>query len=323
MSPGQLSLNFEEWVVPDTDTRPVTPASADLRSMAMRGMGDIPPAQLPMSFISFGSGSSGNSCYIGNPKGGIIIDAGVDADYVTASLKANGVGMEQVKGICLTHDHSDHVKYVYKLLRTNKHLRLFCTPRVLNGILRRHNISKRIKDYHCPVHKEFPFWIADMEITPFDVPHDASDNVGYCIRWGDKVFTLATDMGTVSERPAHYMALANFLMVECNYDLKMLLTGRYPEYLKARIRSDRGHMDNDVTADFLAGMHHPGLRHIFLCHLSADNNTPAIALAKVKDRLTDKGIRVGDNSGTLEDRSADLHLIALPRHQASPWMQLR
>ena len=104
-------------------------------------------------FMSLGSGSSGNCSYIGNERGGILVDAGVKPDYVEDRLRASGISMAEVKGILLTHDHSDHIQYVYRLLRAHKHLVLFCTNRVLNGLLSRHNISKRIRDYHIAIYK--------------------------------------------------------------------------------------------------------------------------------------------------------------------------
>ena len=144
----------------------------------------------------------------------------------------------------LTHDHSDHVKYVYTLVRNNKHMRVFCTNRVLSGIMRRHSISKRLKDFHMPIFKEIPFTIGELEVTAFAVPHDGSDNMGFSIAFDNRRFVLATDLGAVTERARHYMSRANYLVIEANYDLQMLRLGRYPEYLKARIQTESGHMDN-------------------------------------------------------------------------------
>lgn len=324
----QLTIDFGDWELPNRgeQERPLTPAGPDLRSVQARADAlarENDPSRDPICYISFGSGSSGNSCYIGTRRGGLIVDAGVDADKIADTLRVNGVNMSQVKGLCLTHDHSDHVRYAYKLLRTNKHLRLYCTNRVLNAILRRHNISKRIKDYHVPIFKEFPFKLADFTITAFDVPHDAADNAGFCLEYGNKCFVMATDLGEVSERARFYMTKANFLMIEANYDLQMLLRGPYPEYLKARIRTDHGHLDNADTARFLAEIAGPQLRRVFLCHLSQDNNTPEKALSAIRAALEGRGLKVGDCSGSLEDRAADLGLMALPRFTPTPWMCLR
>lgn len=276
-----------------------------------------------LHFISFGSGSSGNSCYIGTPKGGIIVDAGVAPDTISAELARNGVRMNMVKGLLLTHDHSDHVRYAYNLLRNNKHMRVFCTPRVLTGLLRRHSISKRIKEYHQPIFKEIPFNILDFTITAFEVPHDGTDNMGFAIDFGDKHFVLATDLGAVTDRARHYMSKANYLVIESNYDLTMLRNGRYPEYLKARIQTQSGHMDNTDTAAFLKEIVNPELKYIFLCHLSQDNNTPTNALRAVRSALEEAGKVVGNAENTISDRRADVQLMVLPRFDASPWFTFR
>lgn len=318
---GQMTIPFEEFNVPDHI--PVPEGGALKRSPA----GDAQPADNPatrvINYMSFGSGSSGNCCYIGTKHGGFLIDAGVKADDVVIALKANGVKMENVRGILLTHDHADHVKYAYTLLRANKHMRLFCTNRVLNGLLRRHGISRRIKDYHVPIFKEIPFKIAETEITAFDVPHDGTDNMGFSINYDNRNFVIATDLGAVTERAYHYMSRANYLVIEANYDLQMLVYGPYPEYLKSRIKTDHGHLDNNDTAAFLKEIWSPDLKYVFLCHLSKDNNTPAKALKAVREALESKGVKIGEGEETLSDRQADLQLKALPRFDHTRWYVFR
>lgn len=304
----QPGLPFEEWENPyEVVSEPAAPG--------------LSPE--PIYFCSFGSGSSGNSCYVGNRQGGMIVDVGLRAEDIERGLAANGVDMKHVKGVLLTHDHSDHVKYVYALLRNNRHIKLFCTNRVLNGMLRKHSISKRIKEYHIPIFKEIPFKVIDFEITAFDVPHDGSDNMGFSIEYDNRRFVIATDLGDVTDRARHYMSRATYLMIEANYDAYMLRMGRYPEYLKARIAGGTGHLDNVKTAAFLKDIINPGLNHIFLCHLSKDNNTPHIALRTVREALESKGIKVGNALETLEDRKADVQLAALPRFDMTRWFVFR
>ncbi|MDE6481103.1 MAG: MBL fold metallo-hydrolase [Muribaculaceae bacterium] len=304
----QPELPFEEW------SNPYAGDSANKKLTA---------APKPLYFCSFGSGSSGNSSYVGSREGGLIIDVGIRGEEIERGLAANGVSMNHVKGILLTHDHSDHVKYVYALLRNHRHLKLFCTNRVLNGMLRRHSISKRIKEYHVPIFKEIPFKVLDFEVTAFDVPHDGTDNMGFSIEFDSRRFVIATDLGEVSDRARFYMSKATYLMIEANYDAHMLRMGRYPEYLKARIASGSGHLDNRQTAAFLSEIINPGLNHIFLCHLSQDNNTPQIALHTVRDALERKGIKVGNALETLEDQKADVQLAALPRFDMTRWFVFR
>lgn len=321
---GQMRLPFEEW----DDEEPVKAAPAPVRrniyasSQIQQPQKRITNDHL-LHFMSLGSGSSGNCCYVGTSKGGILIDVGVKADVIESTLKANGVEMSHVTGVLLTHDHSDHVRYVYALLRAHKHLRLYCTNRVIGGILRRHSISKRIKDFHHPIFKEIPFTLGDLNITAFEVPHDGTDNMGFSIEFDNRYFVLATDLGAVTERARYYMQRANYLVIESNYDLTMLRMGRYPDYLKARIQTEIGHMDNVHTAAFLREIINPGLKYIFLCHLSQDNNTPQKALAAVKEALEEAGKKVGNAEETLADRKADVQLMALPRFEATRWFVFR
>lgn len=275
-------------------------------------------------FMSFGSGSSGNCYYLGDSDGGFLIDAGVDVDVVVDALLHNAVDMDSVKGIIITHDHSDHVRAVYQLLRRYRHMSLYCTPRILNGILRRHNISRRIKDYHRPIYKEFEFQLGNFVLTAFDVSHDGCDNVGYFITRGEHAFAIATDLGCITERVEHYMSLADHIVIESNYDRQMLTSGRYPEYLQRRIMAERGHLDNCVTAEFVARIASPRLCDIFLCHLSADNNTPELARSVVADALSKAGfVNVGDWSGSVETRDMPIQLMTLPRFGATPMFTLR
>lgn len=322
----QMELPFEEWEeTPAGLSAPLLEDPAPHTELAIdeadRAADTV--SRKHLHYISFASGSSGNSCYVGNDRGGIVIDAGIRADQIEDILHDHGVSMRHVKALVLTHDHSDHVRYSYSLLRNNRHLSLYCTPRVLNGLLRRHSISKRIKEYHTPIFKEIPFKVADMEITAFDVPHDGSDNMGFSIDFEGHRFVLATDLGAVTDRARYYMSMANYLVIEANYDSDMLRLGRYPEYLKARIRARNGHLDNRDTAAFLKEIINPRLKYIFLCHLSKDNNTPVRALKEVRDALVERGVTVGHAEESVSDRKADVQLMALPRFDPTRWFVFR
>lgn len=273
-------------------------------------------------FMSFGSGSSGNCSYVGDERSGFLIDAGVEGAIVENALRNVGISMTAVKGILLTHDHGDHVRYVYSLLRNHRHLLVYCTPRVLNGMLRRHSLSRRVKDYHRAIYKEFEFTIGNFTITPFEVMHDGSDNCGFHIKHGGLTMAVATDLGCISERVNHYFTDVNFMVIESNYDRTMLLNGSYPDYLKARIEHETGHLDNAVSAAFVSKKFHPSLRYVFLCHLSNDNNTPQLAVEAHSAAVSadNPSLKIGD--GTCENLT-DLEIIALPRFEPTPLYFLR
>ena len=307
------TINFE-WDEPAE--QPAKPASDEsLRHDDELGSG--------LAFISFGSGSSGNCAYIGTPQNGVLIDAGIDPQNVFDELRRNGIGRDAVKGVVLTHDHQDHVRYVYKIVRDyNKQARVYCTMRLMNGMLRRHNISRRVKDYQVPIWVETPFKLCGMEFTAFETSHDGTDNMGFSIQMGQQTFVVATDMGVITPRAEYYMQHAHYLMIESNYDRTMLDTGRYPEFLKARVRSNTGHLDNSLAAQFVREHYHPGLKWVFLCHLSNDNNTPVLALAAMRDAIESRGLTVGDASNAPDQRGRDIQLYALPRYEASPFFIL-
>lgn len=274
-------------------------------------------------FMSFGSGSSGNCAFLTDGTTGLLIDAGVDTDHVERSLARNGYSMDCVKGILLTHDHGDHVRNVYKIVRYHKHICLYCTPKAFGGIMRRHSVSRRLKDYFQAIYKEFPFKIGNWEITAFEVSHDGTDNAGFFMTNGDQRIAIATDLGCITDRVRYYMSQARNIIIEANYDADMLAHGPYPEFLKARIAAANGHLDNNVMAQFVAELATSSdqLQRVFLCHLSHDNNTPAVALKTIGNALETavEHIKiVKDDTLPPADPSRRILLLdALPRFEAS------
>lgn len=276
-----------------------------------------------MRFMSFGSGSSGNCSYIGTPECGLLIDAGVNNNFVTEQLAANSIDIKTIRGILLTHDHSDHVRFAYAILRYNRHMRLYATPKAFNGLLRRHNMSRRISEYHTPIYKEFPFEIGPMKITAFETSHDGSDNAGFFIEGPGANFVIATDTGTITARADHYIRQANYLMIESDYDATMLRNGPYAQHLKARIASTIGHLDNADTGRYLASVAPAGLlRRVFLCHLSLHNNTVQLAHSTVCHYLEDAGVAVCHDADP-QPNETRLHVSVLPREKCSSLIVLK
>ena len=268
-----------------------------------------------LRFMSFGSGSSGNCSYVGTPECGILIDAGIDNKFVMSELARNGIDLKTIRGILLTHDHGDHVRYCYPLVRHQQGWKLFATPRTIEGILRRHNISRRIREYHSPIYKEHEYLFDDIKVVPFETSHDGSDNMGYSFTMGDTHLVLCTDTGVITERADHYIRQATALIIESNYDEGMLTNGRYREFLKARIRSDIGHLDNVETSRYVSAIYRSELTHIFLCHLSEENNTPEIALEAMTGALKGIGIEKAPSSAMIP--RGHVYLTALPRYKSS------
>ena len=141
------------------------------------------------------------------------------------------------------------------------------------------------------------------------MPHDSAENVGYHITRGEDFrFTLATDVGHPTAVIERYIAAAQHVVLEANYDSEMLRTGSYPPFLKERVASPLGHLSNEEAAEVLARCYHPEMRNVWLCHLSKDNNHPELCWKSIEQRLFSEGIRVGK----------DLSLTALRRTAPSP-----
>lgn len=312
--PLPVHPSFDDFVVEVMNSRKEESAPREINPLEVPVKTDIDPNE-EILFKSFGSGSSGNCSFIGDRSGGFLIDAGVDARTVLDGLAAMDMDMMHIHGICITHDHGDHVRCVYSLVRRHNHIKVFCTRRAFAGILRRHSVSRRLADYHTPIYKEHPFKIGNFEITAFEVPHDGTDNAGFFITRGNLRMAVATDLGCITERADNYLRQANFIVLESNYDADMLRNGSYSSYLKARIAAENGHMDNVATARYLASIKSPELKYVFLCHLSQDNNRPALAYSTVAEAL---GLTPG-----ITPTPGELRLDVLPRFNASPLYILR
>lgn len=239
--------------------------------------------------MSLGSGSSGNCYYIGTDEYGFLIDAGVSARTIKHELKLHNIPLEHIWGVFITHDHTDHIRSV-GTLGEKYHLPIYSTKEVHEGINKNYKITEKLNTSRKFIQKNERLVIRDFEFQAFSVSHDATDSMGFAINYKGQHLVIATDLGFISKEVADHIAKANYLVIEANYDETMLKNGPYPYPLKKRVSSHTGHLCNDHTARFLADNWHKGLTHVFLCHLSKDNNTPELAYNTVHDALSTKGI---------------------------------
>lgn len=257
---------------------------------------------MKVRFLSLASGSSGNCYYIGTETYGILIDAGIAARTIKKGLKEAGIGIETIRAVFVTHDHADHIKAVGGL-GEKLNIPIYTTARIHKGINKSYCMTEKLRTSARFLEKQQPMQLEDFVIESFEVPHDGTDNVGYCIEIDNKVFSFLTDLGEITPTAATYIRKANYLIIEANYDDEMLRMGNYPAYLKERIASSTGHMSNADTAEFLANNMSDHLKCIWLCHLSKDNNHPELAYKTIEWKLKEKGIIIGK----------DVELCALKR----------
>lgn len=246
-----------------------------------------------LKFISFGSGSSGNCYLLYTETDSLMIDIGVGVRTLKKHFHNYGLRIEDVKNILLTHDHADHVKSVGSV-SNDYHLPVYTTRKVHEGIERNYCVRKKISpDQVRVIEKGTPFTLGSFHITPFGVPHDSTDNVGYKIECEGVTFCLMTDVGHVTEEMRKIIGEVNYLVLEANHDMEMLQQGPYPQYLKDRISGQNGHLSNKDCAIALAECATEKLRHVWLCHLSEENNHPELARKTVEQILRSYGIVAG------------------------------
>ena len=246
-----------------------------------------------LKFISFGSGSSGNCYYLYTETEGLIIDIGVGIRTLKKQFRDFGLSLSSVHYVLITHDHADHIKSVGSI-SYEYHLPIYATRQVHMGINRNYCVQRKLQtDMKRYVVPGEPLQLGGFHVTPFSVPHDASENVGYQIEAEGVTFCIITDAGSITEEIRSFISRADYLVIEANHDLEMLKNGPYPEHLKVRIQSKTGHLCNRDCAVAIAENMKEGLKHVWLCHLSEENNHPELARKTVETVLREYGIIAG------------------------------
>ena len=242
--------------------------------------------------MSLSSGSCGNCYYLGTPNGGVLIDAGVSLRKVKKALTENGLDMDSFSAVLVTHDHLDHIRHLGSFCK--KLCKPVYTTDVIHGALARHTFTAPTI---APCRKVLPSgeWteIAGMKVRYFVVPHDATQTVGYAIEVEGHKFVIMTDVGRMTDEAVAFARQADTVVVESNYDMDMLMSGPYTHELKMRIVQGCGHLSNDECADAVKQFWHEGLKNIFLCHLSDNNNTRQLAADCTSAALKEIGVESG------------------------------
>ena len=246
-----------------------------------------------LKFISFGSGSSGNCYYLFTETDGLIIDIGVGIRALRKQFRDYGLSLSAIHYVLITHDHADHIKSVGSISH-ELHLPIYATRNVHNGIDRNYCVARKLSsDMKRMLVPGEPIQLGCFRVTPFSVPHDASENVGYQIEAEGVTFCIITDVGYMTEEIGSYISKADYLVIEANHDVEMLNQGPYPQHLKERIQSKTGHLCNRDCGVAIAENMKEGLKHVWLCHLSEENNHPELARKTVESVLREYGIIAG------------------------------
>ena len=232
------------------------------------------------------SGSSGNCIYIASDNTRILIDAGLSARQIAVRLEQIGVSPDSINGLCISHEHGDHVAGI-RVLQKRHGIPVYTNAGTLNGIRRQPKSDEiSVKIFQTGA----AFKIGNIAIEPFSVPHDAYEPVGFRLQAAGTSVGVVTDLGMSTALIRDKLKGCQALIIESNHDEDLLREAPRPWPLKQRIRSRQGHLSNIDAARLIIDSATDALEHVFLAHLSSDCNTPDTALRTVASQLRLDGL---------------------------------
>jgi phosphoribosyl 1,2-cyclic phosphodiesterase len=229
-----------------------------------------------------GSGSGGNATLVEGGGARVLVDAGFSCRGLAQRLRYVGVEPEMLDALLVTHEHADHVGGAAAFAESFG-VPVFCTP----GTARAAGLVDTVS-----FDAGRPFAIEQLEITPFAVPHDAADAVGFVLEAEGLRVGYATDLGHSPQPVRDILRECDVLVVESNHDVGLLRAGPYPQAVKDRVLSRHGHLDNEAAAELLCDVSEGRTRAIVLAHLSQTNNRPDLAKDAIARRFADHGRRL-------------------------------
>jgi len=234
-------------------------------------------------FASLGSGSQGNALVVHAGESCVMLDCGFALRETVLRLARAGLEASDLTGIIVTHEHADHGEGVFPLARR------FGVPVWLtHGTLGALREGSPGIDDECRlnlVDSSQAFPVGDLSVQPYTVPHDAREPVQYVLSDGVRRLGVLTDTGCSTAHIESNLSGCDALVLECNHDLDMLMSGSYPPTLKTRIASRLGHLDNQASGALLAALDCSRLKHVIAAHLSQTNNTPELARSALATAL--------------------------------------
>ena len=254
-----------------------------------------------MKLSSISSSSKGNCILVENNNSSILVDVGISRKKAEEGLEFFGKKPENIDGIVITHEHSDHIKGLGVFLRKYQ-VPVYATEGTINCILNNKTVGKVDSDLFNVIKPDRDFSIKDIELLPLHISHDAADPVAYTVKHAEdlsKKIGVVTDLGEYNESQIEILQNCGILLAESNHDRKMLEVGPYPYETKRRIMSKYGHLSNDDCSDFVNHLLHDNMKTLLLGHLSKNNNYELLAYETV---------RHGIDSGEHEYRANDFDI---------------
>ena len=233
-----------------------------------------------IKFINIGSGSKGNGTLFYNDKDLILVDYGLTLETLNNALSLINKTINDIEAVFITHDHSDHIK---SLIYLPDEMPVYA------------GLSPLIKHQYTVIKERHPITVGSFTVMPCRTSHDASYPLGFIISDEDTKFGYVTDTGRLTKTTIKALSNCDYYIFEANHDPQMLSFSNRPLRLINRIRSIKGHLNNENSAKYLLKIIGPHTKKVYLAHLSEECNTPALALETEKEVFRKAGVEIPDN----------------------------
>lgn len=252
-------------------------------------MTTTPANQDSFQFSILASGSSGNCTYVETGQKRILIDAGLSGKKIQNLLEQIDRDIRKIDAIFVTHEHKDHIQGV-GILSRKYNVPIYANQQTWLAMDKM--LGQIAPENRCYIEPEQMMNFGDLDIMSFNVSHDASQPQFYAFQKGKEQFVMLTDTGYVSDRLRSMLGNASAYLIESNHEIEMLRYGNYPWHLKQRILGDKGHLSNEDGALAMVDLIGDKTKHIYLGHLSRENNTKELAMTAMERTLAQHDLGV-------------------------------
>lgn len=260
-----------------------------------------------MRMKALASGSSGNSIYVGNDHTHLLVDTGVSKKRIETGLNELEISGNDIDGILITHEHSDHIGGLGVFLRKYP-IKVYATQGTIDGILKSKSLGQFDTSLLNVIKYDERFKINDIEVSTIKTSHDANEPCAFRFYSDNKSGAIMTDLGCFDDYIVQSLKDLDALYIEANHDVRMLELGPYPYELKKRILGKKGHLSNETCGRLLDQLLNDNIKAVVLSHLSKENNMPELAY---------EAVRMEVNMSESQYMADDFHIMVAKRDEPS------